>query len=322
MPCYHPLLGVWKGEKTASGSKRYEIIGNVDFRDCPPMYEHVMIPCGKCIGCRLDYSRSWADRMMLELEDSGKGLFLTLTYDNEHMPVSMIDVDGTVYGTFDKRDCQLFMKRLREYFSDLRIRFYLAGEYGPKTQRPHYHAILFGIGLDDIRDKVFKGKNELGQDFYISDLMAHIWKNGFILMSDVSWKTCAYVSRYVTKKMNGQYDLKYATFNQLPEFALMSRRPGLGAGYLKEHPECLDYSSIFLSGKDGSKEIRLPKYYLKKLKFADPEKYDKICGERRRFAEDAMILKLQKTGLGYLDYLEVEEEKRKNKIKILQRKEL
>ena len=88
MSCYHPLVGIWKGDYTENGKKKYEIQGNLDPRDCPSVYDKIVIPCGHCIGCRLDYSRSWADRMMLELETAGCGIFATMTYDNEHLPIS------------------------------------------------------------------------------------------------------------------------------------------------------------------------------------------------------------------------------------------
>ena len=212
MSCYHPLVGLWKGEYTAVGKKKYVIEGNLDPMDCPPLYEKIVVPCGHCIGCRLDYSRSWADRMMLELDTAKCGIFATLTYDNEHVHWSQFDEEGNpTETTLDKRDFQLFMKRLRKAFdgkSDLpyrKIRFYAAGEYGSNTHRAHMHCILFGLSLSDLPDIRERGVNELGQKFYISDRFNSIWNNGFTLLSDVSWKTCAYVARYVTKKLNGDY---------------------------------------------------------------------------------------------------------------------
>lgn len=320
MSCYHPLVGLWKGDYTDSGKKKYVIEGNVDPSDVPFVYDPVLIPCGKCIGCRLDYSRSWADRMMLELETAKKAIFVTLTYDNEHAPWSQFDdADFPMYATLDKRDCQLFMKRLRKHFEDRRIRFFLAGEYGPSTLRPHYHAIVFGLGLDDFPDLRMHGRNELGQQYYISDLFTKIWSCGHCLLSDVSWKTCAYVARYVTKKLNGPLSIDYAIRNVLPEFSLMSRRPGIGREYLEQHPECLDFQSINLTTPEGGLKLRIPKYYLKQLQLSNPEKYDTIMNERKECASDSMILKLQKTGLGYLDYLEVEEQKKLEAIKGLPR---
>lgn len=320
MACYHPLLGIWKGEYTSSGKKKYVIEGNLNPDDCPSVYDKVIIPCGKCIGCRLDYSRSWADRMMLELETAKKAIFVTLTYDNEHCPWSQFDSSGLpLFGSLNKRDVQLFMKRLRKRFCNVKIRFYLAGEYGENTLRPHYHAILFGIGLCDIPDLEQHGVNELGDKYFISPMLAETWSCGFVLVSDVSWRTCAYVARYVTKKLNGPYSIDYAVRNVIPEFALMSRKPGLGKEYLELHPESLDYANINLSTPEGGLKIRIPKYYLRQIQLTDEERYNKIMNERKRAAEDSMILELQKTGLSYLDYLEVKENKKLEQARVLKR---
>lgn len=321
MSCYHPMVGIWKGEYTASGKKKYQISCSAldpTFHDI--IGDTVTIPCGNCIGCRLDYSRAWADRMMLELETAGKGIFLTLTYDNDHAHWTHFSDDMTpLFATVDKRDCQLFMKRLRRHFSDVKVRFYLASEYGEHTLRPHYHCILFGIGLDDIKDKQPFGKNELGQQYYISPSLADIWSKGFIMLSDVSWETCAYVARYVTKKLNGPAAEKYALMNVEKEFSLMSRNPGIGSEYLSQHPDCLDYNTINVSTETGGKQLSIPKYYLRKLELTDPDKVARMKAERKLFAEDKYILKLRNTSLGCLDMLEAEEDAKINRTKILSR---
>lgn len=320
MSCYHPLVGIFDGEYTENGKKKFKIEGSLD-----PKYilqQHpgsVVIPCGRCIGCRLDYSRSWADRMMLELETSKKGIFLTLTYSNEHITFCKFDDDGLpLAGTLVKRDLQLFLKRLRKHFSELRIKFYASGEYGDRTFRPHYHLILFGIGLCDLHDLRRHGVNEIGQAYYISDTISRIWNNGFCLVSDVSWKTCAYVARYVTKKI-GSHVLTRDYLNQLPEFSLMSRKPGLGREYLDLHPDCLDYQNINLSTSEGGLKIRIPKYYLRQLELTDPDRYAILMKERRECASDSMLLQLGKTNLEYLDYLEAKENRKLESLKGLRR---
>lgn len=322
MSCYRPLIGVPDGF-TSSGKVHYNIRSSAlsaNFQVELDNNDHILIPCGHCIGCRLDYSRSWADRMMLELETAGSGVFVTLTYDNEHIKWSQFDeFDNPLYGTLDKRDCQLFMKRLRKHFRNKRIRFYLGGEYGENTLRPHYHAIIFGLSLDDFSDLVPHGCNELGDNYFVSNTLTDIWSNGFSLISDVSWKTCAYVARYVTKKLSGPYSIDYAFRNVIPEFALMSRKPGLGSDYLSLNPDCLDFNSINLSTPEGGLKIRIPKYYLKKLELTDKNRYDKMIADRKKFAEDSMVLKLQKTGLSYLDYLETCENNKLDSVKVLKR---
>lgn len=318
MSCYHPMIGIPQPSGT------YKIVSSKDseffdwIRKQNP--DSILIPCGRCLGCRLEYSRSWADRMMLELETAGSAVFITLTYDQDHVPVAMCGEDDLpLFYTLWKPDVQNFMKRLRRHFEQKKLRFYLSGEYGENTFRPHYHAIVFGLSLDDFQDKVLKGKNELGQFYFISEELQGIWQNGFVLLCDVSWNTCAYVSRYVTKKVNGVDGKSLAYLNALPEFSLMSRKPGIGRQYLDEHPDCLDFQNINISTPDGGLKIVIPKYYLKQLRLTDPERYDNMVKQRMEYANDKMILKLQKTSLSMLDYLETEEQKRIDSVKSLRR---
>lgn len=324
MSCYHPLIGLPSG-LTDAGKTRYVIKGqeylkNHSYEEVK-LQDGILLPCGKCIGCRLDYSRTWADRMMLELETEKKAVFLTLTYDNDHCPWSQFDENGIpMYGTLNKRDCQLFMKRLRKRYQDVKIRFYLAGEYGSKTLRPHYHAIVYGFGLYDFKDLRCIGRNELGQAYYVSEDLAKIWNNGFVLVANVSWKTCAYVARYITKKLTGQKAVEYAERNVIPEFSLMSRKPGIGSRYLEENPDCLDFENINLSTPEGGLKIRIPKYYIRKLELQDKERADIIRNQRKKCAEDSLLLQLQNTDLSYVEYLEAKEINKMAKIKKLNRK--
>lgn len=304
MPCYKPLLGLHDGYNV-NGKKHYSIKPNEFVKSYRPGelyegYEAILIPCGKCIGCRLDYSRQWADRMMLELYTTGKGMFVTLTYDDEHLGNNQLD----------KRDSQLWMKRLREYFADQRIRFYCAGEYGSVSGRRHLHAILFGIGLEDIKDKRLYKRTKLGFNLYTSDIMSRLWQyKGYVIISDVSWETCAYVARYVTKKL-GSMDA-YKIEKRAPEFSLMSRKPGIGAEYLIKHPECLDMISIPISTAQGGIDIRIPKYYIKQLEKTDPLKAAEIREKRKKYANDQALLKLSKTDLDFQEYLDMLFEKKK-----------
>lgn len=328
MSCYHPLVAFPSGSIGDNGKEKYAIKKEYLLNhDLDEVYSNngILIPCGHCIGCRLDYSRKWADRMMLELETSQKAVFLTLTYRNEDAHWSYFNEDDEpVFATLDRRDCQLFMKSLRQHcLRDLgieKIRFYLAGEYGEQTLRPHYHAVIFGLGLTDIMDCKLFGRNDLGQPLFFSSWMEKIWSHGHVLVADVNWQVCAYVARYVTKKLNGDAALSYAERNVVKEFSLMSRKPGLGREYLDLHPECLDYQSINLSTPDGGLKISIPQYYVKQLELTDPERYANIKAERRKFVSDKNLLELSKTDLGFAEYLAVKECKRKDKIKVLKRK--
>ena len=114
----------------------------------------VPLPCGQCIGCRIDYSRQWANRCLLELKYHDSAWFCTFTYDDDHVPRTYYPDPETGEAipalTLQKRDFQLLMKRIRKKFENDKIRFFMSGEYGSQTFRPHYHAILFGLHLDDL----------------------------------------------------------------------------------------------------------------------------------------------------------------------------
>lgn len=324
MSCYHPRLMVPTGKfYSKSGKPVYEFIKEPEDKTFLNCYEDgvIQVPCGKCLGCRLDYSRQWADRMMLELQTSKKAIFVTLTYDNEHIPMRFDDDDQFIGYTLCKEDCQLFMKNIRRDYDGrdghpyAKIRFYLSSEYGPTFGRPHYHCILFGLGLDDFPLAEFKGKNELGQDFFDVPELRKAWPNGFVTVSDVSWATCAYVARYTMKKVfEEQSSLSGFECGVEREFSLMSRRPGIGAEYLAEHDDALDYHTISVSSGKGAHKMYIPNYYLRKVKeshlLPNNPKFDKMFEDRKRFASDAALSKMSRTSLGYIDQLELEEEKR------------
>lgn len=330
MSCSRPLIGEVIGINPSTGMRSIKVHPFGDKVDG----EVVRIPCGHCTGCRLDISRSWADRMMLEYHEQKKAIFATLTYRDscltftefepviveQFMPVSAThrySDDFMVYQGFAptivKRDFQLFMKRLRKYFTDRKLRFYCSFEYGDLRKRPHCHAIIYGIDLKDFEDLVWRGKNELGDDYWSSDIFEKIWKNGFCCLCDVSWKTMAYCARYVQKKLNGEASVSYG--DREPPCALMSRNPGIGSSYLDNHPDLFDYSKLFVA--DVSMQV--PKYFLKKLSLTDSAKYDSIMSERREFAENRSFLELKNTDLYEDEYLKRKEFVLENSAKRLKR---
>lgn len=316
MSCYHPMLGVRAEFPNSNGKFEYRILGKYD-----PIAQQInpgsiAIPCGKCIGCRLDYSRSWADRMMLELDYCKKAVFITLTYAEDNVPYTYDENGEFGWYTLRKRDLQLFFKRLRKHFPGKEIKYYASGEYGSHTFRPHYHAIVFGLSVEDFDDRIIHGRNELGQRHYISPTLEKIWSNGFTMLAEVSWLTCAYVARYVQKKVFQGTQLT-DMLGVDPEFSLSSRRPGIGARWLEEHQDCFDLSKVYVTGMpDG---MRLPKFILKKLELIDPEKYARIKKEKQEFAKDADFLKALQTDLNFVERLEVEENKKLEQIASLRR---
>lgn len=257
------------------------------------------VPCGKCRECRMEYAKQWANRMVLEMQDWPKNLFFTATYNNDNLPY---DVSSGM-PTLDKRDVQLFMKRLRREFEPRCIRFYFAGEYGTKTHRPHYHAILFNLGLDDFPDRKIHSYNELKQPLYYSPTLERIWSHGFILMSDVSWKTCNYVARYVDKKQaRDEIPMTKGEFDWEPEFSLASRRPGIG---MRKAEELLASGRTSFPVSDNSEtfEFSLPGTILKRFREKGLDKSTEMAYNKARVTRAKLLSELDSSGLRYYDFL-------------------
>lgn len=309
MACKNPLLGYPSGW-TEKGKIKYKILKKQSsFYDVPKDLRPIEIPCGKCIGCRLEYSRQWANRCMLELESHESSYFVTLTYDDKNLPENR---------SVSKREMQLFMKRLRFQFKDQKIRFYGCGEYGDKTMRPHYHIILFGLKLDDL---VLYKKSGLGYNYYNSPSLDAVWQKGYCVVADVSWDTCAYTARYVLKKLNGDMAKVYSELNIEPEFVLMSRRPGIGREYYdKNKGELYNYDYINVKTDKGGKKFKPPRYYDTLYEIENPEKMQEIKEKRLQSALHTETAKLLATSLNELELSAVTESNLQSKIKILKRR--
>lgn len=247
------------------------------------------------------------------MDHTKKAMFVTLTYNDDNLPRA----DLTDYPTLRKEDMQKFMKCLRGRdkfeLNNTELRFFGCGEYGSTTHRPHMHIILFGTNLDDWQDKKPYKKNKLFQQLWTSDDFNDIWKKGYCILADASWETMAYTARYVVKKV---YSDKLPWPGSEPEFTLMSRRPGIGAYYMQEHS--IDFENNCVGFRKGNK-ISVPKYLLKKLENVDPLMYDTLMEKRIKLAQDRELLKLQNTELDYQQVLHVEELKRFESVKKLER---
>lgn len=155
--------------------------------------------CGKCVPCRINKRRKWVARMMLELMATPSAIFVTLTYDEENLP------EGA---TLVPKDLTDFFKLLRYYLPNRTIRYFAVGEYGDQNWRPHYHLIIYGVDIAE------------------SDVLLKAWKKGIVHVGTAEPDSMQYVAGYVTKKMTNKKDKRLA--GRHPEFARMSRRPGIG----------------------------------------------------------------------------------------------
>lgn len=324
MSCYHPNYAVVLGVDP-DGKKALKFCGqDAGSTLLYPGKEVIQVPCGQCIGCRIDRSRQWANRCMLELQYHDSAYFVTLTYDEFHVPTSYYSDPATGEAhtsmTLCKRDFQLWMKRLRKKFSEDKIRFFACGEYGSETHRPHYHAIVFGLHLNDLEKYKTVRLGESYYTYYNSDSIQETWPNGYVVVGEVTWESCAYVARYVTKKLSGPQAEFYKQFNLVPEFSDMSRRPGIARQYYDEHgKEIYDHAYINISTPKGGKKFKPPRYFDRLFDIDSPGALDELKERRKRSAENVMQAKMRHTNLDPPEILKVEETAFQNKTKKLRR---
>lgn len=147
--------------------------------------------------------------------------FVTLTYDEEHVPDD---------GSLDRRAFPLFMKRLRKAIAPERVRYFHAGEYGEASRRPHYHALLFGYGFPDRRQWTVRHSVPVWR----SEQLEQLWPFGISELGSVTFESAAYCARYVMKKVYGSAAESWYDGRE-PEYATMSRRPGIGRPWLEKY---------------------------------------------------------------------------------------
>lgn len=292
MPCLGPLTAYYPAGDDGSPSKG---AGRLVFdRRKSHSGVAVKVPCGQCMECRLEHARQWAVRCVNEMSlwsDRGSS-FLTLTYDNKHLP------EGS---TLVKDDLQRFMKRLR-HVTGPELRFYACGEYGETFGRPHYHVLLLNYA---VKERKFHSRSARGDPWYTSSELSKLWTCGHSLVGDVTFESCAYVTSYVAGKITGK--LAEAHYGgREPEFALMSRRPGLGSGFfVKYSSQLMRDDSVVLNGHEG----KLPRFYDDRAMLIDKSRMDELKKKRRRAAllhrvdntsrrrRDRELVKMAKMGL-------------------------
>lgn len=266
MPCYHPLKGYRSKYRNPSGKR--SIVFNIRdaFKDMP-----VELPCGQCIGCRLERSRQWAIRCVHEASLYEDNCFLTLTYSDENLPEN---------GSVRVEDFQKFMKRLRFEFPDQKIRFFHCGEYGEKYGRPHYHACIFNF---DFKDKYHWSTASNGEKYYRSPTLEKLWPVGQSMIGNVTFESAAYVARYITKKITGpDAHQLYEDLGKKPEYVTMSRRPGIGKPWLdKFKSDVFPDDFVVLRGKI----LKVPQFYMKELDKQDAQLHRALKAKRRSEGE-------------------------------------
>lgn len=323
MSCFHPLIARRRSrsERIAAIIDRISpnsLIFSHGEHELYPYYldrtsgefcEWFSVPCGRCIGCRLAYSREWANRNVLESlnYNESDNFFLTLTYDQDHVP---LNDQGLLTTRLD--DVSAFMKRLRRYYdytyNHQNIRFFASSEYGSETLRPHYHASLFNCPIPDLKKLCV---NFRGDVLYTSPLLEKLWGHGFVVVGEFAWNTAAYTARYIVKKLKGDAALEYNFFGLEPESTRMSRKPGIGMDYLNQFEDWMEIYQkdeiVLPSNSQKANVIKPPKIYDKKLQEVDPLLYAKIKSKRAQAAEISLKAKLDQSGYTKAEYFSIVE---------------
>ncbi|AXH76656.1 MAG: replication initiator protein [Microviridae sp.] len=295
MPCYHPREA-WRSSETNASGKRPLVFDHTKGLSTHP----VIIPCGGCIGCRLERARAWSLRLLHEKQDHELSIFVTLTYSDQYLPINR---------GLNPLHTQRFLKRLRKKHDagvGNKLRFFLCGEYGEQTLRPHYHAILFGI---DFPDKRKHSTNEQGDTLWTSETLEKTWGMGHCLTGNVTKQSCEYVARYILKKVNGELAEQHYQGRE-PEFIRMSRRPGIGKNYYDQYQKSL-YTRDFVTS--NGKQAPVPKYYDRLLEKDNPQLLEQKKIQRTK---SALLRKADNTP----ERLTVRKEVRQARIKQLTRK--
>jgi hypothetical protein len=192
--------------------------------------DRITVPCGKCAPCMNRIRNQWTFRLEQELKNSSTAWFITLTHAEENNN-----------GNVQKETIQLFLKRLRKYS---KFRYYIISEYGPETNRPHYHGLIFNFNASHDR---------------FNELLWKTWGKGFISVGQVSTASINYCTGYMFTKKTQPPGLEQ-------NFCLMSRNPGIGASYLMEQADYhLKDNPKFYAVKPGGVKTPLPRYYVNKF---------------------------------------------------------
>lgn len=304
MTCVNPIT-VWKkrwASLTDSPQKYYED-KKVKFKKPRDIqnYEEIKIACGRCIGCRLDHANMWATRIQLETQEHKENCFITLTYNNENLPLT-----PTNHMTLRKKDFQDFIKRLREQLrqENIKISYFMCGEYGETTHRPHGHLCLFGWQPKDL-ERIMNSKTD--NPMFTSKKLCDIWGKGYVVVQELNYNTACYTARYVQKKAgikgnkrlisnqppepevkiderNGKPFIrlkskyitdKYDNYGREKEFLLMSKKPAIGLKYWTQHfRNIIRNEGILIKHDEHVKKKPIPRYFKKIWEKNDMEQLD------------------------------------------------
>ena len=285
MSCTSPIYALRLGAKNPeTGKERIKVLPKrieASFRYWSEQFgeENILqLPCGHCESCIEKRTRSWAARCVLEAAQYSENCFLTLTYNEQCLPK----------GGLCKKDFQKFIKRLREK-TGKKIRYFGCGEYGEHTYRPHYHLIVFNWFPDDAK---FLKPSKYGGWLWTSKMLSEIWPFGISSVGEVTFASCGYVARYCMKKLAKPEDRS--------EFCLMSKKPGVGEAFVREHlSEIYDTDKIYL--QDAT--VTPFRYFDKVFEAVDPKAFELVKNERISNARLSIASDMLRFGFDHVEKL-------------------
>lgn len=292
--CYHPIHGYYgAGRFVPTGGRAGDAA-----KGFKGVFGHPLtVPCGKCLGCRKETARQWAVRMMHESQMHEESAFLTLTYDEEHIPFDR---------GLDREAVPAFVKRLRKRIEPRRISYFQCGEYGADGSRPHYHLALFGYNFPDRTRWTTRDGNQCWRSATLEEL----WPFGFSEIGSLTFGSATYIARYVTKKVANherkdrdvheaeharyeRYDFDTGEIYYVPrEFATMSLKPAIGRTWIEKFwRDVYPNDEVVVRGKT----CRPPRYY---DRFMDLEDEKGGSSERRAIIKEVRASRLASLGFG------------------------
>lgn len=286
MPCHYPCRAYRLGD-----SQNRPAGISFDVKKGDNVLQEIKVPCGKCLGCKQKKIRDWALRCQHESKMHEFSYFVTLTYDDDHLP------DG---GSLRYEDFRSFMKKARHWYGifdwktkkqwdKTKIRFFMCGEYG-KLKRPHYHVLLYNFPIPDLK---FLKTSSKGSNLYTSELVSWLWNNrGYVTIGSVEYASAAYVAQYCIKKMGTDsidyQDIDLETGEQIDkerEMVQMSRSPGIGSTwYDKYRDQVFPVDRCIANGK----QVGVPKFYGSRYKKEDPIGYEEAIAKRHAYSKNRL----------------------------------
>lgn len=298
MPCYRIRDGWFD---VSSGERQGRPLMRFPVGEDPYAWERVDLKCRNCIGCRGDRARDISLRASHEARMASASCFLTLTYDRRSLPVisSTLTAEGqrqalerpvTVQpygGSLRRRDVELFVKRLRKHLDShygVSVRAYIVGEYGERTQRPHYHALLWGFDFE--HDRKREGSSHGGYPMWSSKLLDELWGQGMCRINEMGQEVAQYAAKYALKSLGVKHELRRLRDGSIvevePPFDSLPHGKALGVPFLDRY-----WSDVFPRGLvvlRGGVELPAPLAYMKVCKEREPATFERIVEERRREA--------------------------------------